>query len=466
MGKNSLIKSTSKKTAEKDAEEKKKKTTATPKKAAKTASAKAKKAAKKETAKTKSASRGKSKTASKAKATAKKSTASKAKTTTKKTTKAKSGAKKTPKAKAAVQKAPKAKSAAKKPAPAKKKTAAKKQKSAREILFQKFESWEPEKRYSPSDEKAGRDYTAPPWIATDNADEAERMKKLLFLRFSAEALKAAARETAEREKKNRQAEQEKEAARKAADQKAAAEKAAAEQAAREAARPSTKEPEADVSVSYPPPPEKAAPADPMEKAFKYAIAGFAVLLALLIGYSFANTGNYYLDSANGGLKIYQGRFAPIGKELIITLPGVKLAEPPEEVYTRSQVYPLIADFYLDKADALLAAPGLPDYEGIRSYLREALKYATGNDLRNTIYTRLDGIELLTLLYKAEVAVSKDSIESLEEALDYLGAASKLEMDTSQANLIDQKQEAVRSRIEQLRAEQTAAEAETAAPEKK
>jgi hypothetical protein len=151
----------------------------------------------------------------------------------------------------------------------------------------------------------------------------------------------------------------------------------------------------------------------------------------------------------------------MGKELIMTLPGVKLVEPAEEVYTRTQVYPLIYNYYVDKADALLATPGLPDYEGIRRYLTEALQYATSNDLRSAIYARLDGIELMTLLYKADVASRKENIDSLEEALDYLNEASRLEIDASQAELIDQKRESVRAKIEQLRAEAAPAGAESA-----
>jgi len=429
MGKNSLIKSTSKKTAEKETEEKKKKTAAKAKKSAKSAPAKGKKTAAKSTAKTKT--------------TEKKKT----------TAKAKSSPKKSSKAKTTAQKAPKSKPAAKKAAAPKKKAAAKKPPTIKELLFQKFDTWAPQSVYkAPPAHDAGRDYTAPPMISADSPKEEARMRKLLFARFSPDDLEAAAKESAAKRAA------EKKAAEKAgAEKKAAAKKAAAQEAAAE-----KQPPEAEVSVSYSPPPEDAPPADPMDRAFKYSIAGFAALLLLLIGYSFANTGNYYLDSANGGLKIYQGRFAPMGKELMITLPGVQLAEPAEDVYSRSQVFPLIYNFYLDKADALLAAPGLPDYEGIRRYLQEALQFATASDQRKAVYARIDGIELMTLLYKADVAASKSTLDSLEEALDYLDEAARLEIDTSQAELIDQKRETVRAAIDQLQTEAAGAETQAAA----
>ena len=439
MGKNSLIKSTSKKTAEKETEEKKKKTAAKARKSAQSAPAKGKKTAAKSTAK--------SKTTEKKKTTAK----------------AKSTPKKSPKAKTTAQKAPKSKPAAKKAAAPKKKAAARKPPTVKELLFQKFDTWTPKSVYkAPPTHDAGRDYTAPPMISADSPKEEARMRKLLFARFSPDDLEAAAKESAAKRAAEKKA-AEKAAAEKAAKEKKDAEKAEAEKkAAAQEAAAEKQPPEAEVSVSYSPPPEDTPPADPMDKAFKYSIAGFAALLLLLIGYSFANTGNYYLDSANGGLKIYQGRFAPMGKELMITLPGVKLAEPAEDLYSRSQVFPLIYNFYLDKADALLAAPGLPDYEGIRRYLQEALQFATASDQRKAVYARIDGIELMTLLYKADVAASKSTLDSLEEALDYLNEAARLEIDTSQAELIDQKRETVRAAIDQLQTESAGAETQAAA----
>jgi len=441
MGKNSLIKSTSKKTAEKDAEEKSKKSAAKSKKTAKGGAAKAKKAAAAGAAKSK----------------------------------ASSPSKKGSEPKAAAQTPPKAKTAAKpkKTAPKKKATKAqapKKTVSIKDLLFQKFDSWTPESVFSPpKDESTGRDFTAPPLISSDDPEEAQRIHALLFLKFDEASLKSAAEkaqadkaaaEKAKAEQAAKEAEQaaeKKAAADKAFVQKAAAEKAAAEKAKAEQAAAKKVEPEPEVSVSYPPPPKAAEPADPMEKAFKYGIAGFAVLLVILIGVSFANKGNYYLESANGGLKIYQGRFAPMGKELMITLPGVSAPTPAKDVYTMSQVYALIYNYYLDKADALLGAQGLPDYQGIHRYLNEALTYAPTNEARKAAYERLDGIELMALLYRADIAARKGTIESMEESLDYLNQAAGLEIDESQAELIDQKREAVRAAIEEKQAQAEAAE---------
>lgn len=434
MGKNSLIKSTSKKTAEKDADEKKKKAAAKSKKTAKKAPAKEKKAA--------------VKTASKSKAGSK--------------------SKKAPKPKSAAQTPPKAKTAAK-PKKTAKTRAPKKTVSVKALLFQKFDSWKPESVFSPpKHESTDRDFTAPPLISSDNPADVERIRALLFRKFDEASLKSAAEKAKEGKAAAEKAKPEQAAVKKAeADkafiQKAAAEKekvekAAAQKAAADKAAAKKAEPEPGVSVSSPPPPKAAEPADPMQKAFKYGIAGFAALLVILIGVSFANKGNYYLESANGGLKVYQGRFAPMGKELMITLPGLAVPDPAKEVYTMSQVYPLIYNYHIDRADALLAAQGLPDYQGIRRYLNEALAFASTNEERRAVYERLDGIELMALLYRADIAARKGTVESLEESLDYLNQAAGLEIDDSQSELIDQKRETVRAAIEEKKTQAEAAEA--------
>ena len=81
-----------------------------------------------------------------------------------------------------------------------------------------------------------------------------------------------------------------------------------------------------------------------------------------------------------------------------------------------------------------------------------MKYAPANEQRKAVYERLDGIELMALLYRADIAARKDTIESLEESLDYLNQAAGLEIDESQRELIDQKREAVRAAIEEKKAD--------------
>jgi hypothetical protein len=245
---------------------------------------------------------------------------------------------------------------------------------------------------------------------------------------------------------------EKAAAEKAAAEKAAAEKAAAEKAAAEKAA-------AEKAAA-----EKAAcsrDTDPSEKFLKYGIAGFILLILLVIGASFINTSRFYIKPADGALEIWQGKFAPKGARLLISLPGTLYTDPIQDVYAKDDVFPLIFEYYIEKADTLLDVPGLPDFEGVRTYLNQALNYAVTDELAEAAKTRLDTLDLMVLLYKADVAASKDTVESLETTLDYLKQAAGFEMDALQKERIAQKTAAAAARLSALKAQAAAAAEKTA-----
>jgi colicin import membrane protein len=366
------------------------------------------------------------KTAAKAKAVAKTKVAAKKKAAAK--TKA------APKPKAAVKKAaPKAKVAAKAaPAPAKKPV------SVKDLLQKKFPVWKPEKLYSVAPDKGDvKDFSAPP-IVSGSEEEQKRVKELLMKKFDMAEIRAAGEKAAA----------EKAAAEKVAAEKAAAEKAAAEKAAAEKAA------EPEVSVSYEPPDsDDTIPSDPMDKALKYVAAAFAVLIALVVGSSMINQGKYYIQSKNGALKIFQGRFAPMGEKLMISLPGVQAPKNIKDVYSKTDVYPIIFNYYVEKADTLLKVPGLPDFEGIKKYINKARPYAITPASKDIVYKRLSNIDLLILLYKADVAASKSTLADLKEAKGYLSEASRLDIDDMQIDLVDQKMNAVDKKIDALKAKQ-------------
>jgi hypothetical protein len=428
MGKKSLIKSTSKKkkSADKKIEDKKKTTT---KKSA---------AAKKTTAKSKAKSSPKAKAAPKAKSAAK----SKAKAAPKVKSAVKSKAKAAPKAKSAVK--PKAK-AAKKPAPAKKKVAAAKKKptkakkkvTLKELLSKQFDRYAPKKLYVVQEtDRSKPDYKAPSPLDGKSKAEKDRIKALLGNQYSMEALKAAAKEAAAG----------KAAAEKAAAGKAAAEKAAAEKAAAE-------EPKVAVSYDTPPPKKEA---DPVEKAMKFCALGFGIILLLIIGSSTINSGNFYLRQTGDNLEIWQGRFSPMGEKLLLTLPGVSAPEPLAEVYAKRDVYPLIFNYYLDKADSLLAAAELPDFEEIKNQVNKARKYAATVAMKDVARARLDKIDRLILLYKADVAITKGTREALEDATAFLKEADRLSAETVDEDLIAAKLIQVQEMLTALEAQEAAA----------
>jgi hypothetical protein len=353
----------------------------------------------------------------------KSTTKSKKSTSKKKDEELTAKAKVAPKAKAApiAKAAPKAKKAAavqaKKIVPKTKK----KEVSVKDLILKKFDTWKPEKVFTVDpDEKYQKGFAAPPFVSGEE-EEIKRIKELLLKKFDLAEIKAAA-------------------------EKAAAEKAA----------------EPEVSVTYGPPDDgDTTVSDPMEKAMKYLVAAFVVLVALIIGSSMINKNKYYINATDGALEIWQGRFAPMGEELLITLPGVEHPETIQDVYSKTDVLPLIFNYYVAKADTLLEVPGMPDFEGIKTYLNRALPYATTPDLSEAAYARLNNIDLMILLYKADVAAGKETISDLEDAKDYLTEAGRLDLDDLQIDLVSQKIDAVDDLIADLKAKE--AEANTPAP---
>lgn len=347
--------------------------------------------------------------------------------------------KSTAKKKAAAKAAPKAKKA---PAVKTKKTAPKttqKKVSVKDLIMKKFGVWKPETLYTVRpDETDSKDSAAPPFFS-GSEEETRRIKELLLKKFDLAEIKAAA---------------EKAAAEKAAAEKAAAEKAAAEKAV-----------EPEVSVSYEPPDSGGTITDdPMEKAMKYLVAAFAVLIALVIGSSMINKNKFYIHATDGALEIWQGRFAPMGEACLISLSGVQPPETIKNIYSKADAFPLIFNYYVEKADTLLIVPGLPDFAGIKTYLNKALAYATTPAANEAVFSRLNNIELMVLLYKADVSASKPTLSDLNQAKGFLSEAARLGIDDLKVDLIHQKMDAVDQQIAALKAKQ-AAEKSSAKPAK-
>ena len=360
----------------------------------------------------------KSTSKAKKKSTAKKKAAAKAKAAPK--------AKVSPKTKAL----PKAKKA---PAAKTKETAPKttqKKVSVKDLIMKKFDVWKPETLYTVSpDETDSKDLAAPPFFS-GSEEETRRIKELLLKKFDLAEIKAAA-------------------------EKAAAEKTAAEKTAAEP----------EVSVSYQPPDSgDTITDDPMEKAMKYLVAAFAVLIALVIGTSMMNKNKFYIHATDGALEIWQGRFAPMGEACLISLPGIQPPETIKDIYSKAEAFPLIFNYYMEKADTLLTVPGLPDFDGIKTYLNKALAYATTPAANEAVFSRLNNIELMILLYKADVSASKPTLSDLNQAKGFLSEAARLGIDDLKVNLIHQKMDAVDQQIAALKAKQ-AAEKSSAKPAK-
>jgi hypothetical protein len=351
-----------------------------------------------------------------------------------------------PKAKAAVKAkaAPKAKAAAKakaapqakkKPAVRAKKAAApeKKKVSIKDLLHKKFDAWKPAKAFTVSPDKNYlKDFVAPPFFSDLTEQESGRIKEILFKKFDIEAIKA---------------DDAKPAAEKAAAEKAAAEKAVDEKAVAEKAA------EPEVSIACGPPTDVDTTVDdPMEKAMKYAAAVFVLLVALIIATSAMNSNKYYIKPSDGTVEIWQGTFSPMGEELLIMLPGVQPPETIKDVYSKTDVYPLISNSYVEKADTLLQVPGIPDFDGIRAYLNKAMSYAVSAESSQIAQVRLNNLDLMILMYKADVAAGKGTVADLEDAKGYLAEAARLDVDVLKLDLVAQKVAAIDDTLAKLKAE--------------
>ncbi|MBW2567846.1 MAG: hypothetical protein JRD93_00390 [Deltaproteobacteria bacterium] len=204
----------------------------------------------------------------------------------------------------------------------------------------------------------------------------------------------------------------------------------------------------------------------MGKITKYLVACFILLLAITINSSFSNKNKYYIKVTDGAVEIWQGKFAPMGADLLATLPGAQSPELIQAVYSKKEVFPFAFNYYIDRADALLDTPDMPDFEGIKLYLNKALSFGTTPDLTKAAYNRLNSIELMILMYKADVAASKGTIFGFETALEHLNKAALLELNNNQTELIKQKIKSVRTLIAGPETKQPEAEQSKALSESK
>lgn len=242
------------------------------------------------------------------------------------------------------------------------------------------------------------------------------------------------------------AEIKKEAAERKAAEKAAAKKAAVES---EAAKKAAVEREAAERAT-------------MKKVIIGLASGFIVLLVLIFSASSSNNSKYYIKEKAGVLEIWQGRYAPLGEKQMMSLPGVPLPEQINPVYSKSEVFPLIFNYYIDKADAISDMSDTPDYVAIKSYLNEALLFATTGDLRKKAYSRLNNIKFNDLMYKAGVSESRGAISDLDEAMRYLNKASLLKVDAGKSDVVKQKIESIKEQKAEMIEAQVAEEATVSA----
>ena len=184
----------------------------------------------------------------------------------------------------------------------------------------------------------------------------------------------------------------------------------------------------------------------------YLTICFIVLAAVLVSTSYVNSHKYFIVARHGAVEIFKGTFSPMGRERLIIMPGEQPPDPIQKEYTREDVAPLAFKYYIEKSDALMDVPGLPDFSGIRADLDRAMSYATTEAHRSEASLRINKIDRLILLYKADVAAGRGTTDSLESAAAYLQEAAALNPDEIEAKLIAEKLATIQMEIRELNPE--------------
>ena len=197
---------------------------------------------------------------------------------------------------------------------------------------------------------------------------------------------------------------------------------------------------------------------------KIGIIGFCAIIALLIFSSYSNTKNYYISEKDGAVEIHRGIFAPMGKTRVMILPGIQMPPEEKDVYGWQDAYRLMYQYYIEKADAILEVPGVPDTAALTRNLEEAIRYAPDREMRDAARDRLMGIHMQTLIQKAQAALNRGTIESAQEAIGFLKEAAQYDLSAAEAEMVQRKIEEAEGVLANREAAKAEAEKAAAAKE--
>jgi hypothetical protein len=281
-------------------------------------------------------------------------------------------------------------------------------------------------------------------------DDAQRKAEEDAQRKAEEDAQRKAEEDAQRKaEEDAQRKAEEDAQRKAEED---AQRKAEEDAQRKAEEDAQRKAEAEAEI---PPPGVTAPEAAASKPMKFGLIGFGVVLLLLIMTSYTNTKKYYITEKDGAVIIARGTFTPMGTTVLMTMKDVTMPEPVQEVYGWQDAYRLMYQHYINAADNLLEAPGVPDAAALATQLGMAVKYAPNRELREDARSRLVGMRVQLLVHKAQAAMQRRTIEGAQAALEFLDEAAGLDPSKGEEALLQERT----AEAEKLLADLEAAKAE-------
>ncbi len=176
----------------------------------------------------------------------------------------------------------------------------------------------------------------------------------------------------------------------------------------------------------------------MKKILIALVAGLAVIFTPIVITSVSNSRNYYLIEDDGALEVWKGNFAPVGRHHLVTMPGAVLPEQVKKSYDKAEVYPLICNYFIEKVDTIVDAASIPDFEAIRADLTKAQPYATTKQQQEIIAARFRNIDFVLLLYRADVAAGKGTVEGYQTAIADLESAAQLKLGEAETELVKKK----------------------------
>jgi len=219
----------------------------------------------------------------------------------------------------------------------------------------------------------------------------------------------------------------------------------------EVPKPIAEEIERPMPPPMPPPSVSGGGASPVARAMIIGLSGLAMLITLVIGASFSNSDKFYVKEAHGAVQVWQGKFAPVGSELVTSLDGMKMPNPVHDVYSKEEAYGMVYNHFLGKADALLNEPGWPDFRKVNAYLHQAAAYAPTPESRSKVQTRMNGLSFLVLLHRTDVVLARGTMADLQAAEEHLKKASTYASADYQQELVERRRVAVERALAALAA---------------
>jgi transposase len=188
--------------------------------------------------------------------------------------------------------------------------------------------------------------------------------------------------------------------------------------------------EAPKTVTEPPsaPAYTPPPGEPMDKTLKYAMVGFGALIAILLLASLSNSNNFYFKQKEQMVQLWQGRFAPMGERFVASFSDAKIFDSipvKKDVYSKKEAYRVLSAYFVQRADEILRTGETPDMKTVKSYLTKASRYAQSEPEKQAVRMRLNSIEFLILMSKADLALNKGTPAEFEAARKYLAQAIPL-----------------------------------------